>query len=144
MWQARVRKTSCPEADGTAGKYKLSTCLPAFSPTHESQEPFGNSSVIPVELLSAFQYQHFVNSPTVWGHLATYHAAGYPFLMNITDRTVAQRLADLLDLNWIDNHTRAVNIDIVTYSANIDTMNFVTLLIEFSNSGAIVPSVQYL
>nr|XP_040566802.1 polycystic kidney disease 2-like 2 protein [Lepeophtheirus salmonis] len=69
----------------------------------------------------------------------TYSGGGYVVHLKGSSAKISHTLLLLQDLNWINNHTRAVFLEFSVYNANSNLFGIVTIIAEFFPGGGIRP-----
>ena len=74
-----------------------------------------------------------------YGLLALYGGGGYIADLGTSQRQAKALMAELMSNEWIDIYTRAVFIEFTVYNPNINLFAFINLLMEFPETGSILP-----
>jgi polycystin 1L2 len=93
----------------------------------------------------AFQYQSSdqLDTYSYTGDHGTYSGGGYVYELRGRLSDIQSNLSQLYQSSWIDNHTRAVIIQLTLYNPNVQLFTFVTLLTEFLSTGGIYPQASF-
>ncbi|XP_078692733.1 polycystin-2-like [Branchiostoma floridae x Branchiostoma belcheri] len=70
------------------------------------------------------------------GERGTYSAGGYVTSLGRTEQTSLARTAYLQRLDWLDDKTRAVFIELTLYNPHVNLFSVVSMAVEFTNLGA--------
>jgi hypothetical protein len=94
----------------------------------------------------AFQYRDgdALDTQVYIGEHATYDDGGcyvYEFRGSLVH--LQQNLSALRQLHWIDNHTRAVTIQLTVYNPNVQLFTSIILLAEFLITGGVFASARF-
>ncbi len=112
----------------------------SFEPgwTNDTNEEGEYSSSI----LKAFQYQLSANidSYVYVGDHGTYSGNGYVYEFRGSLANLQSNLSELHQLQWIDEKTRAIIIQMTLYNPNVQLFSSITLLSEFLSTGGVFPS----
>ncbi len=115
----------------------------SFEPgwTNDTSEDGEYSSSI----LKAFQYQLSENIDTYAyvGEHGTYSGNGYVYEFRGSLSNLRSNLSELHQLQWIDEKTRAIIIQITLYNPNVQLFSSITLLSEFLSTGGVFPSFYF-
>ncbi|CAH1259012.1 PKD1L3 [Branchiostoma lanceolatum] len=69
------------------------------------------------------------------GEHGTYYGGGYMVELSNSSAADMDMIDELQDMNWIDDNTRAVFIELIVYNANANLFAVLTLLAEFTTLG---------
>ena len=119
---------------------QVAQCSNEYTSSTELREPFNlnQTSNFPGgrALTNAFIYQtsQQTNSLTYWGKFATYGGGG--FVISFKDNTqYVSQLANLIQNNWLDKHTRAIFGELTVYNVNMNLFTTIKIIIEAATSG---------
>ena len=73
------------------------------------------------------------------GHMGFYGGGGYIADLGTSQRQASSLMTELMANDWIDIYTRAVFIEFTVYNPNINLFAFVNLLMEFPETGGVMP-----
>jgi polycystin 1L2 len=145
MRQLRVKPKPCDNqriASRCIGDYSwFNEERRSFAPGWNNETNITYSSSI----LNAFQYRSSdeLNSYLTLGQHGNYFGGGYLYEFRGRLSEIKSNLSLLHQLEWINNQTRAVLIQLTLYNPNVRLMTAVTLLLEFLPSGGISPSARF-
>mmetsp|Transcript_9523 Transcript_9523/g.24172 ORF Transcript_9523/g.24172 Transcript_9523/m.24172 type:complete len:587 (-) Transcript_9523:1534-3294(-) len=91
-----------------------------------------------------WRYKYWSDGPG-WTSTASgisYPPGGYLEDLPLGAEPAQQRLQELIDMNWIDEYTRALFVDITFYSAQVDIFVHAKFAFEFSTTGSVIPSAN--
>ena len=96
-------------------------------------------------LAKAFEYRSSddLDGYMYIGNHATYSGGGYVYEMRGSLSQMRANLSLLHQLQWIDNQTRAVFIQLTLYNPNAQLFTAVTLLAEFLSTGGVFTSARF-
>jgi hypothetical protein len=96
-------------------------------------------------ILKAFQYQLSKNLDTYMyaGDYETYSGNGYVYEFRGSLSNLKSNLSELHQLQWIDQNTRAIFIEMTLYNPNVQLFTSVILLCEFLSIGGVFPSAHF-
>jgi len=96
-------------------------------------------------ILQAFLYQSSDKLDTYIyvGDYATYNGDGYLYEFRGSLSNLRSNLSQLHQLEWIDEETRAVIIQISLYNPNVQMFTSVTFLVEFLSTGGVFPTSHF-
>ena len=101
----------------------------------------------PDQLMSSFKYTSSLklNSFGLFGKLYNYYGGGYIYKFDPTKPTDSLRndLSTLKQLNWIDKHTRAVQLEFNLYNLNLNMFSYNSILFEILPSGNLVKLAKF-
>jgi hypothetical protein len=114
----------------------------------EDTQPFGPISGLNSQGVWAWAPPEAIGGFPYWGHVSDYPGGGFvqdfPHHSDPLASTKATALAQTLQAqNWIDARTRAVFVEFNVFNPSADHFGINTLLVEFSLSGAVVPSSKF-
>ncbi|KAL5018772.1 hypothetical protein ScPMuIL_004494 [Solemya velum] len=81
-----------------------------------------------------------LNSYTKQGNTTSYNGGGYVQYLGVDFNSTLQKLVELQSHGWINSRSRAVFYEFSLYSASVDMVTSVTLLVEFPVTGAVFTS----
>ncbi len=101
------------------------------------------SNINLTKIYNSFQYTkaEFVNSYSYLGVYDTYPSDGYIFDLKGSLQELKNNLTLLQQMKWIDRHTRAIFIQMVTFNPNINLFAYITILFEILPSGNMLNSL---
>eukprot|EP01012_Entosiphon_sulcatum_P036052 TRINITY_DN4587_c0_g1_i2.p2 TRINITY_DN4587_c0_g1~~TRINITY_DN4587_c0_g1_i2.p2 ORF type:complete len:357 (-),score=62.37 TRINITY_DN4587_c0_g1_i2:1906-2955(-) len=139
--QFRVNSESCPSTPGYSVLPQQTmaalpqSCYPKYTKDSNAEAAFGPSS----QWLPNSRLTVKVNSNAAVGILQTYdnadaaYAMEIPFSLSVNDALT--NVDYLRTNNWIDTATRAVAVEFTTVCPSTQTFVFVSLVVEFTESG---------
>jgi hypothetical protein len=141
MRQLRIKSDLC-----SYPKLRLN-CIQDYTITNEEKDSFEpgwineTTQEYSSSILQAFQYQSSEE-------LGTYAYGGYSgngYVYEFRGRLIdlQSNLSELHQLEWIDNYTRAVIIQMSLYNPNVELFTSVIFLIEFLSTGGISPTARF-
>ena len=106
---------------------------------NQTTQTYGSS------IRQAFIYQSSgqLDTYTYMGDHATYGGGGYMYEFRGSLSDLSSNLSQLHQLEWIDEQTRAVIIQISLYNPNVQMFTSVTLLAEFLSTSGVFPSSRF-
>jgi hypothetical protein len=127
------------------------TCNADYSLSNEEQSSFQpkwlNQSTIDYSsaIRNAFIYQSSDQLDTYdyVGDYSTYSGGGYAYQFRGRLSDLRSNLSQLHQLQWIDEQTRAVIIQLSLYNPNVQLFTSVTFLMEFLSSGGAFPTARF-
>ena len=128
-----------------------SDCLHDYSLSNEEKDSFPpgwiNETVeeYTSSIRRAFQYQSETELDTYVyvGEHGTYSGNGYVYEFRGRLSEIRNNLSELHRLEWIDNRTRAVIIQLSLYNPNVELFTSVTFLIEVLSTGGVWSSARF-
>jgi polycystin 1L2 len=121
-----------------------------FNEEKESFEPGWTTNTTENEeysssILKAFQYQlsENIDTYTYIGDHGTYSGNGYVYEFRGSLLDLRSNLSKLHQLEWIDENTRAVLIQMTLYNPNVQLFTSIILLCEFLSTGGVFPSAEF-
>jgi polycystin 1L2 len=127
----------------------ISKCESDYSLLSEEQESFEpgwmiNQTTVTYSssIRQAFIYQssNKLDTYTYVGDYGTYNGDGYMYEFRGSLSDLHSNLSQLHQLEWIDEQTRAVIIQMSLYNPNVEMFTSVTFLIEFLSTGGVYPT----
>ena len=93
----------------------------------------------------AFQYQTSdqLDSYLYLGNHANYRGGGYVYGFRGSLADLRSNVSMLRHLEWINNRTRAILIDLTLYNPNAELFTSVTLIVEILSTGGFHPSARF-
>ncbi|CAH1259008.1 PKDREJ [Branchiostoma lanceolatum] len=82
-----------------------------------------------------YQYASLSAAVPDSGEHGTYYGSGYMVELSNSSAADMDMIDELQDMNWIDDNTRAVFIELIVYNANANLFAVLTLLAEFTTLG---------
>ncbi|XP_063243822.1 polycystin-2-like [Bacillus rossius redtenbacheri] len=129
--QAKVQNNSCEVHSHL--KYLQDSCYGHYTISTEDREAFGPGTTSP------WVFSH-TGSDYYRGLVATYGGGGYHLELPSNKIDALQAIQALRQNNWLTRGTRAVFVDVVVYSVNVDQLLIAKLLVEFPPTGDALPS----
>jgi hypothetical protein len=107
--------------------------------TNEHNDTFSRS------IVRSFEYQLSKNLDTYVyiGEHGQYAGGGYVYEFRGRLSDIEQNITQLRQLQWIDDRTRAILIQLTLYNPNTQLLTSVTLLMEMLSTGGIRPSARF-
>ncbi|UJR17607.1 hypothetical protein I4U23_004503, partial [Adineta vaga] len=147
--QLRVEGDLCAVRSGI--KNLNLTCEKEYSLFHEEQRSFqpgwinGTSMNYSASIRSAFVYRSSKELDTYlyMGEYGTYSSGGYVYEFRGRLADLRSNLSELHQLNWIDDRTRAVLIQLNLYNPNVQMFTSVIFLCEFLVTGGVFSSARF-
>ncbi|RZC34880.1 polycystic kidney disease protein 1-like 2, partial [Asbolus verrucosus] len=146
--QQRMSSNLCRIAEEM--EFTNMTCWPEFSVIHTETRTFGYgwgrfSTYLEFDRLkSIWEYsdQHQTGSLPTFGEFSTYSGGGYIAYLGRTLYNSYANFRKLLSKFWIDDKTRSIFIEFLTYNVNYNVFNSVKMLYEQSATGFIFSDVE--
>ena len=144
MRQLRVKVDLCRTQISTYCEYD-------YSFSNEEQQSFtprwlkSTSTISNSSINRAFIYRtgDELDTYIYIGKHDTYNSGGYVYEFRGHLSELQSNLSELHRLNWIDNQTRAIIIQISLYNPNVELYTCVTLLVEFLSTGGLFPQSRF-
>jgi len=73
----------------------------------------------------------------------TYPSGGFSIYVGLSEANMTHAVAEMQAENWVDDQTRLMAVEILTYNQNLNIFIFIKILFEFDANGVCMPSVQY-
>ncbi|CAF0785228.1 unnamed protein product [Adineta steineri] len=146
MRQLRVKSELCPD------QRVISICEDSYSFSNEETELFqpgwttnATSEEFSSSVIKAFNYSTSdeLDTYTYVGEFGTYRGGGYVYEFRGRLSDMKTNLSALHQLDWIDDKTRAVFIQLTLYNPSVQLLTAVTLLAEFLPSGGIYTTARF-
>ncbi|CAF0759134.1 unnamed protein product [Adineta steineri] len=147
MRQLRVKSELCPN------QRVILTCQHSYSFSNEETELFQTGwknqtiedEIYSSSILKAFNYTTSDESDTYTyaGEFGTYRGGGYVYEFRGRLSDMKTNLSALHQLDWIDEKTRAVFIQLTLYNPSVQLLMAVTLLAEFLPTGGIYTTARF-
>jgi len=147
MRQLRVKSRLC------SNRRILSICQDDYSLFNEEKNSFSpqwkNLSNIErnysSSITKAFTYQSndVLDTYTYTGEYTVYSGNGYVYEFHGSSLEMQTSLNELRQLEWIDDKTRAVIIQMTLYNPNVQLFTSITFLLEILSSSAIISSTRF-
>ncbi|XP_019616653.1 PREDICTED: LOW QUALITY PROTEIN: polycystic kidney disease protein 1-like 2 [Branchiostoma belcheri] len=83
-----------------------------------------------------YKFAPVIDAFPYFGKHGTYSAGGYVTSLGRTEQTSLARAAYLQRLDWLDDKTRAVFIELTLYNPHVNLFSVVSMAVEFTNLGA--------
>ena len=150
MRQLRVQSQSCKIKYSV--DYLFSSCQNEYSFSGEDKRSFtpnwtnettGGTSNSSIERAFLYQTADQLDSYSIMSNHHTYSGGGYVYEFRGRLDDLKTNLSTLQQLNWIDQRTRAVIIQMNLYNPNSQLFTLVTLLTEFLPSGGLETSYRF-
>lgn len=93
----------------------------------------------------AFQYRSDdqLDTYVYLGDHGSYSGNGYVYEFRGRLSDIRKNLSQLHQLEWIDNSTRAVIIQLSLYNPNVQLLTSITLLVELLSTGGLFPTARF-
>ncbi len=145
MRQLRIKSQLCES------EIISSICVYDYSLFNEDQDsyPPGWSNETTNEysptIVQAFEYETHTEIDTYIeiGRHGSYGDGGYVYEFRGRLSDIQSNLSMLHQLDWIDNRTRAVIIQLSLYNPNVELFTSATFLLEFPSSGGVDPQARF-
>ncbi|CAB0015691.1 unnamed protein product [Nesidiocoris tenuis] len=134
--QVRVRNDSCHVPEGFL--YIFDSCYYFFKPHLEDTEPFGLGN----GTIWTYSNASVTGARGVAGEITTYTGGGYYMDFSSSLEETLKLYNEMYNNTWIDHGTRAVMVDLASYTQRDNLFCIVTLLIELPPSGGAIPSAD--
>ena len=129
----------------------IRSCEGDYSQRNEERHPWAPGWISATNLSystsirDAFIYRSSkeLDSSAFAGEHATYAGGGYKYELSGHLADVKQNLTLLRQLSWIDQHTRALLIQLCLYNPNSQLYTSVTFLAEFLATGGVFPLARF-
>ncbi|CAA9993290.1 unnamed protein product [Nesidiocoris tenuis] len=129
--QVRVRNDSCDVLEGFM--YLFNSCYFSFAPDLEDKEPFGLKN----GTLWTYSDPSVTKAGTVQGDISTYTGGGYYMDFSPKFEKTLELYWEMLENSWIDHGTRAIIIDLASYTQRDNLFSIVTLVMELPPAGGV-------
>ena len=146
MRQLRVQSKAC------SNPHLISRCENDYSLFNEEKQSFypgwtneTDGGQYSSSILKSFQYQSNDNLNTYYtiGQHGIYSGNGYVYEYRGSLSNLKSNLSSLHELEWIDQRTRAIIIQMTLYNPNVQLLISVTLLSEFLSTGGVFTSARF-
>ncbi|CAF1645338.1 unnamed protein product, partial [Adineta ricciae] len=145
MRQLRVKSELCDN------QRIISLCEENYNLFNEDKHSFqpgwiiNRTGVYGSSIIKAFQYEtsDTLDTSKYIGEYATYSGGGYVYEFRGSLINLKTNISLLHQLEWIDQHTRAILIELTLYNSNVQLLTSVTLLTEFLSTGGVFPSSRF-
>ncbi|CAF1316632.1 unnamed protein product, partial [Adineta steineri] len=147
MRQLRVKSELCPD------QRVISICEDSYSFFNEETQLFQpgwtnetiEDEVYSSSILKAFNYSKSdeLDTYTYVGEFGTYKGGGYVYEFRGSLSDMKTNLSKLHQLDWIDEKTRAVFIQLTLYNPSVELLTAVTLLAEFLPTSGIYTTARF-
>ena len=145
MRQLRIKSDLCHH------RTMRSICIHDYSFSNEDQDSYQpgwdnqTNGDFSSTIIKAFEYQSGdeLNTYVNLGNHGHYQGGGYVYEFRGRLSDIRSNLSMLHQLNWIDNRTRAVIIQLTLYNPNVQLFTSVTFLAEFLSVGGIIPQARF-
>ncbi|CAF4106163.1 unnamed protein product, partial [Adineta steineri] len=147
MRQLRVKSELCPD------QRVISRCEDSYSFFNEETQLFQpgwtnetiEDEVYSSSILKAFNYSTSdeLDTYTYVGEFETYRGGGYVYEFRGSLSDMKINLSKLHQLDWIDEKTRAVFIQLTLYNPSVELLTAVTLLAEFLPTSGIYTTARF-
>jgi polycystin 1L2 len=113
----------------------------SFSPGWISQ----TTQVFSSSIVESFEYRtsEELDTHVYVGDHGIYSGNGYAYEFRGRLIDIQSNLSELHQLEWIDNQTRAVIIELSLYNPNVELFTSVIFLVEFLSTGGAYPSLRF-
>lgn len=116
-----------PHVTGCFGEYTTAT---------RSEKTYGPGT-------APFRFNETNSPPIIGANFLSYDSGGFVIDLSYNSIVAAQQIAQLQEDGWIDRQTKAIFVSVNIYNANVNMLLSMTLLIEVSRGGGIVPSIAF-
>ncbi|CAF4342078.1 unnamed protein product, partial [Adineta steineri] len=147
MRQLRIKSDLC------ADQRVILICEDSYSFSNEETQLFQpgwtnqtvEDEVYSSSILNAFNYStgDELDTYTYVGESGTYRGGGYVYEFRGSLSDMKTNLSTLHQLNWIDEKTRAVFIQLTLYNPSVQLLTAVTLLAEFLPTGGVFTTARF-
>ncbi|CAF3751894.1 unnamed protein product, partial [Rotaria sp. Silwood1] len=147
MRQLRIKSNLCSD------QRIISTCKNDYSLFNEEKDSFQPGWIKQTSkeieysssILNAFKYttSNKLDTYITIGQHETYSGGGYVYEFRGRLSDLKSNLSKLHQLEWIDDKTRAIFIQLILYNPNVQLFTSVTFLIEFLSTGSISPTARF-
>jgi polycystin 1L2 len=146
MRQIRVKPSSC------SVNSIHSECLDDYNQFNEEKDSFQPGWInettqetpnSPIDGAFIYRSSNELDTYVYVGDHGTYDGGGYAYEFRGRLIDIRNNLSQLHQLQWIDNHTRAVIIQLTLYNPNAELFTSVTFLIEFLSTGGAFPTARF-
>ncbi|CAF1417311.1 unnamed protein product, partial [Adineta steineri] len=147
MRQLRVKSELCSD------RRVISICEDSYSFFNEETKLFQpgwtnetiEDEVYSSSILKAFNYSTSdeLDTYTYVGEFGTYRGGGYVYEFRGRLSDMKTNLSKLYQLDWIDEKTRAIFIQLTLYNPSVELLTAVTLLAEFLPTGGIYTTARF-
>ncbi|CAF4995942.1 unnamed protein product, partial [Rotaria sp. Silwood1] len=147
MRQLRIKSNLCSD------QRIISTCKNDYSLFNEEKDSFQPGWIKQTSkeieysssILKAFKYttSNKLDTYITIGQHGTYSGGGYVYEFRGRLSDLKSNLSKLHQLEWIDDKTRAIFIQLILYNPNVQLFTSVTFLIEFLSTGSISPTARF-
>lgn len=117
-------------------------CYPPFSKDVMSKESYGGDNLDPA-IASAFKFSKLDYDFSFEGKSGKYPSEGFIVDLPLDVDSFEETVNKLENAQWLDGHTRAVTIAIVSYNYNLKTYVLSTFVFEFNSGGGCYPSHRH-
>lgn len=115
----------------------------SFSPERENLSDVNRNYSSSILKAFAYQSNDVLNTYMYTGEQAIYSGNGYIYEFRGSLSEIKENLSVLHQLNWINEKTRAVIIQMTLYNSDVQLFTSVTFLVEILSSSATIPSVRF-
>jgi hypothetical protein len=145
----RIKPDSCRVSDSI--RQQIVKCHADYSLFNEEQRSFEpgwtnqTTTVYSSAIREAFEYQSGdqLGTYAYVGDYATYSSNGYVYEFRGSLSDLRSNLSQLHELQWIDDQTRAVIIQMSLYNPNVQMFTSVTCLVELLSTGGVFPQALF-
>ncbi|CAF4085458.1 unnamed protein product, partial [Adineta steineri] len=146
MRQLRIKSELCPD------QRVISICEDSYSFVNEETELFqpgwttnATTEEFSSSVIKAFNYSTSdeLDTYTYVGDFGTYRGGGYVYEFRGRLSDMKTNLSTLHQLEWIDEKTRAVFIQLTLYNPSVQLLTAVTLLAEFLPTGGVYTTARF-
>ena len=146
MRQLRIKSHLCSNQ-----KIQL-TCRSDYSLFNEdtnSYQPGWTNEISPEEypssILESFKYKlnNELDTYVYIGEHETYSGNGYVYNFRGSLFDLQNNISVLKKLNWIDEKTRSIILQLTLYTPNVELSTSVTFLLEFLSTGGVYPQYHF-
>ena len=145
MRQLRVKSKSCSD------QRLITQCIDDYNLFNEEKQSFRpgwtnetNDKEYSSSILQSFRYQlsDALDTYVYIGEHGIYSGNGYVYEYRGLLSNLKSNLSELHRLEWIDEKTRAMIIQMTLYNPNVQLFTSVTLLGEFLSTGEVITSAR--
>ncbi len=123
-------------------------CLTDYSSFNEEKDSFEpgwqtneTTEIYSSSISQAFEYQSSTELDTY--DYGSYSGNGYVYEFRGRLNEIENNVSQLHQLEWIDNYTRAVIIQLSLYNPNVELFISMTFLTEFLSTGEVYPTSHF-
>ncbi|XP_070543336.1 polycystin family receptor for egg jelly-like isoform X3 [Ptychodera flava] len=145
--QVRVKPDSC-EVNKVMKKH-LHSCSDDYSFSAEDTRSFAGSWEREISSSKPSNMWHYASAGQaqgsyVWGKHSFYSRGGYIADLGSSAEDALRVIEEITESQWFDHNTRAVFVELTVYNAQSNLFSVVTLLFEYSSTGSVDASYEFL